>query len=422
MGFFNSTNRDAKKREKQQNIAKWNEHIRKCARKNRIAQIQHLDDYMRFSSFNHNIIMAKMICSEHENGEHLVRKTQIVFYEEDGTSFVPSFPIEQDEVKRVFFKIIPFFIKCDDDNSEWWLQREQWNHGSSYDCDDSYEGRVYVMDYLFGAKQDKHDSSIKTEDDVFVQKDEVKHLSKYALLFLALIIVNWRDSNFADIIGDYNLWKKKREFLLGYEDIVFSELERRGLSGTDTPEDDFNSENSNEQFTNYGKAGEKDVEYALKWLPKEYKIIERSDTEGIRLLNPSVSDESQEIDHIVVGSNGVFLIETKHLKGNISIDHNGNWTRLVKGETKGIRNPIQQIDRHHIIVKSILEGMVSDKDIHDIICLSYTDSTIDGIENSSVPVVRSDMIERFIVNCESQEQYREADIENILKEIDKYRI
>ena len=405
--------RETKREEKQDNIDKWNEHIRECVKKNRIAQIQHLDDYLQFPSFSlkNKIVMSKVVCNEYEMDGETKKSILINLYDKFGDRPKMTLPIDGLEMARVVFKIVPFFI-------EGWLGSINWNHGSNYDCDDTYNGKTY----FFADNKEDYDSSIKTEEDVFIRKDEIQYLPDRALLYLADVVNIWRDENLSEVVGDYDLWKKKREFLLEYEDIVFTELDKRGLCERDNSEDDFYTENSSNQFANYGEQGEKDVEYALKWLPKEYIKIERSVAEGIRLFDPVVSDESQEIDHIVIGPNGVFLIETKYVKGNISIDSQGNWTRFVDGEVKGIRNPIQQTDRHHMLVKSILDGIVSDEDIHDIICLAYADSTIDGVDNSSIPVIRSDMLARFIVNCKNRKEYSEADIERILERIEKHRI
>lgn len=52
MGLFDSKSREAKKREKQENIKKINDFLRKCVRTNRTAQIQHLDDYLSFPSID----------------------------------------------------------------------------------------------------------------------------------------------------------------------------------------------------------------------------------------------------------------------------------------------------------------------------------------------------------------------------------
>ena len=79
-----------------------------------------------------------------------------------------------------------------------------------------------------------------------------------------------------------------------------------------------------------GQTGEKEVDYALKWLDKSYitvpKILNKKlGIETIDLYNPEFTDESQEYDHIVIGKQGVFVIETKYYSGTLIIDSNGNW-------------------------------------------------------------------------------------------------
>lgn len=412
MGLFNLKSSEDKKREKQANIAKWNEHIKKCAQTNRIAQIKHLDDYLKFPSFDSDIVMAKMFCKEYEMNGEKKKSIRISFYDKNGELPQMSLPIDGLESARVFFKIIPFRIVAD--NPKWWLSYIEWNHGSDYDCDDSYEGKTY----LFADGQENHDTSIKTEDDVFVQKNEIQHLPNYALLYLANLIYNWKDNNYAEIVGDYISWKNKRDFLVSYEDLVFEEIYKRGIMS-------INEEcelDETDEFTNYGVKGEQDVEYTLKWLPNQYRRIQRTDDEGIRLQNTLVNEESQEIDHIVVAPNGVFLIETKYLKGNIIIDTNGNWSREVDGVLEGVRNPIQQIDRHYSIVSNILDGLMNKEDIHNIICLAYDTCTISGIENSPVAVVKSDLLTRHITGCKSKKIYTETEIDTIIDKIEQFRL
>ena len=67
----------------------------------------------------------------------------------------------------------------------------------------------------------------------------------------------------------------------------------------------------------WGKPGEKAVDYVLKWLPAGYHTITKDCTgkygKGMILLkNPAFSDEPQEFDHLVIGPQGIFNIETKY--------------------------------------------------------------------------------------------------------------
>lgn len=455
MGLFDSikTNREQKKREKAANIAKWNEYIGRCVQKNRIAQIQHIDEYLKFdSAVKFKVLFAKAHYWYVKEGDDTKKRKSITFYDSSSTNadFAKvsiDIPVDDNELARVLLKIIPLFV-IDDDNDFVNDIDEldiKWNHGSDYDCDDKYYGKRYV----FSFQQDSYDSSIETENDVFIKKSEIKYLSNDVLFYLCYIIAEWeKNNNLCNLIGDYKEWKKKRIFILSYKAVINDELYKRGkffkyfwsehrtvyqygeiceeLGNTsldrnkhfDTDCDESDFEEEKEQDTNYGEQGEQNVEYSLKWLPKEYQKIEKD--EGIYLRDTKVSDEKQEIDHIVVGPNGVFLIETKYFKGNITIDSYGNWSReLDDGKIEGMKNPIQQVDRHHMVVSSLLSGIVDEKDIHDIICLSYDTCRINGIENSTVPVVKSDLLNRHILETPSEKTYTTDDIDNIVSVIEK---
>lgn len=186
-----------------------------------------------------------------------------------------------------------------------------------------------------------------------------------------------------------------------------SSVQSGAITMTFNVQDDQNSSN-NEQVkrsidgNNWGKVGEDAVDYVLKWLPDMYCVIEK-DCVGkysdniILLENPSFSDETQEFDHLVIGPQGIFNIETKNYSGKLSIDKAGNWLRLKKGETEWIaeENPAQQVFRHRVLLQSIVGYQVP---VIDVICLSHPSILIAGQENSRVPVIKKDLLADFIVN------------------------
>lgn len=153
---------------------------------------------------------------------------------------------------------------------------------------------------------------------------------------------------------------------------------------------------------NWGRAGEEAVEYVLKWLPDKYCVIEKDcqgkyDNNKIILENDTFVDESQEFDHLVIGPQGIFNIETKNYAGKLLIDQGGNWFRLKKGETEWVaeENPAQQIFRHHVLLQSIVGDNVP---IIDVICMAHPNLMINGQGNSLIPVVKKDLLADFIVN------------------------
>lgn len=210
---------------------------------------------------------------------------------------------------------------------------------------------------------------------------------------------------------------------------IYRSKENQGCYSAEARKDDRNEDRKNggdnKEVKLWGDYGEKNVEYQIKWLGGGFLSIEKDctkdDKKCILLKNKSFIDETQEFDHIIVSEKGVYLIETKHYKGELEIQKNGNWIRIDEsGNRRGVANPIAQIDRHHAVISSILDGIVSDEDIHDIICISHESSIINGEENSPIPVVKVDLLGRFIrgIDDGKPSQYQ---IQSIVNEINKHK-
>lgn len=431
-GFFKSMKekREEKKEIREEQIKAWNEHVRKCAAQNRIKQIEHISEYLDLKTLEKfgPIIFAKLLIEilyyENDDGTCGDRKNIYVnFYNDKGKTLTvkkDKLPVESDELYRVLFKIIPFLVVYESDEREGdfgdfegtkrqCFKNIKWNCGSEYSCDSHgiYTEKVPV----FTTRTENEDSTIEEPGDVFVRKDEVEYLDNESLVYLLHIINYWKENNLAELAGEYRNWGKIKKMLSEIEPIVLQEKEKRGIT-----------ESVKKPVETYGEKGEENVEYALKWLPG-YKSLRESIEEKIYLLAEDITDEKQEIDHIVVGENGVFLIETKYLKGDIKIDRFNNWSRtLDDGKTEGLVNPVQQVERHHLVVSSILTDLIDPNDIHDIICLAHESCTIEGAENSIVPVMKTDMLNHYIKNKTSEVKYSEKDIENIIKELEFERI
>ena len=168
-----------------------------------------------------------------------------------------------------------------------------------------------------------------------------------------------------------------------------------------------------------GLIGENEVNYALKWLDKGYTKIARKDPEKpITLYNPDFIDEAQEYDHIIVGKQGVFNIETKNYSGKLIVDANGNWIRIKKdGTQEGERNPIQQLRRHEKLLRSIIG---SDVPIINIICMAHPKMIIEGVEHCSIPLVKSDLLVEFIETYKSDVSLSDDEISECIKNIENY--
>ena len=169
-----------------------------------------------------------------------------------------------------------------------------------------------------------------------------------------------------------------------------------------------------------GEKGENEVSYALKWLDN-YVIFDKFNNKGnaIKLENLQYIDETQEYDHILVGNNGIILIETKAYSGKIVIDASGNWTREKNGEIKGIKNPLQQVRRHEKLLKSIIPDGI---EVLSIICIAKDSAIIEGGANSVVPIVKCDQLVEYIERNHTESILSDQMVEECCKCIKEHQV
>lgn len=106
----------------------------------------------------------------------------------------------------------------------------------------------------------------------------------------------------------------------------------------------------------YGQPGEEKVSQLLAdSLPDQYVILN----------SPRIyyHGGTFDIDHIVIGPNGIFVIETKNMQGIISGGIMGNWvqerTRSSRFNTVKIGNPANQVNQYGKVVRSYLGSRYS---------------------------------------------------------------
>ena len=91
-----------------------------------------------------------------------------------------------------------------------------------------------------------------------------------------------------------------------------------------------------------GKRGEKAVAKELARLRRKDFIVLND------LLLPTVNDRTSQIDHVVVSTRGVFVIETKNHAGRISgAEQAQYWQQHLSSQSRGFYNPILQ-NRSHL--------------------------------------------------------------------------
>lgn len=161
-------------------------------------------------------------------------------------------------------------------------------------------------------------------------------------------------------------------------------LQKKGVNGVHPPRQHYLQ--NEEKIKQAGQEGEKKVACALKWLDRNrFKVFS-----NIKL---SDGGETQEFDCIVIGDKAVFNIEIKNYAGNLTIDQEGNWYRVVNGHKSGMENPIFQVKRHHKVLNNILESRIP---IVDLIVWANIESVIEGTQYSLAKVIKVDQLTYFI--------------------------
>lgn len=103
-----------------------------------------------------------------------------------------------------------------------------------------------------------------------------------------------------------------------------------------------------------GELGEYKIDIQLDQLPKEYKYLS-----DILIKNPKGKSGYSQIDHVVITTYGIFVIETKNYQGTVYGGKNRK-TWSVNGKFK-MMNPFIQNYGHIQAIKDIL-----DKKYHDL--------------------------------------------------------
>jgi hypothetical protein len=138
-----------------------------------------------------------------------------------------------------------------------------------------------------------------------------------------------------------------------------------------------------------GAAGEDRVEGVLSRLPESYSVFNQ-----IKLPCHSSSTGFLEADFVVVGPNGVFIVENKDYTGRVvGNEYDKDWTiyKIGRGGTaysKTARNPVKQVRGYVRILSDIFSERGIKGWITPMVSLSRDNST-DLINSGNVPVLQA---------------------------------
>jgi hypothetical protein len=141
-----------------------------------------------------------------------------------------------------------------------------------------------------------------------------------------------------------------------------------------------------------------------------------------------VSDGYGNIDHVVLGPNGVFVIETKNYGGNI-ICYGDEWSRQYTSKKPGsfsrfihfeLGSPSKQAKRNSMRIKRVIESSKTFKSrriwVEGIVVFANQNADL-NINNPTLPILKIGELPSFIVTRKSSIQFTLQEIELMGKEI-----
>lgn len=137
-----------------------------------------------------------------------------------------------------------------------------------------------------------------------------------------------------------------------------------------------------------GKRGEKMVAKQLAFLKKKDFIVIND------LMLPSANGRTSQIDHVVVSTKGIFIIETKNHAGRISGSENAQyWQQHLSNRSQGFYNPILQNRSHLRAIRKLMPRL--DAELFSSIVV-FTEAWRLDIKADDIIVERSLLPDRHI--------------------------
>jgi hypothetical protein len=160
-----------------------------------------------------------------------------------------------------------------------------------------------------------------------------------------------------------------------------------------------------------GWCGEFKVNF-LAWL-----LLNKNKYHRINNVTLPSENGTTQIDHIIVSAYGVFVVETKNMKGWIfgSADQN-TWTHIIFKYKNKFQNPLRQNYKHVKTLQSILD--LEDNQVHSVVVFvgdsEFKTSMPDNVTHGV----------RYIKHIKSKKEkvLSEADVSEILNKIEKTRL
>jgi membrane protein DedA with SNARE-associated domain len=154
--------------------------------------------------------------------------------------------------------------------------------------------------------------------------------------------------------------------------------------------------------SNAGFEGEKRTAHQLKFLGREYLVL--------NARHVRAKKSTQEFDHIVIGPNGVFHIETKYWAGSVRFTKAG----MERSRNGTSEDPTNQLYRHEYVLKELLRPLTFKAPMTGVICFAHPDCQIEG-SSPAFHVLKLDQLLHWIKTYRSSVKLNQKQIQDIKK-------
>ncbi len=165
-----------------------------------------------------------------------------------------------------------------------------------------------------------------------------------------------------------------------------------------------------------GVRGEEETLQILKKLPKEYTII----------TNPIIYNRGAiiELDFVVVGKSGVFIVETKNYRGIISgKTSKSSWKQIKHGKNdkvyeKEVNNPVKQAYRQGRRMLEMFKDFDITADVYPIVYFVDSRSELKILDDAETGVQVFNKEKRlldYIVNTEGKHTVNSSELTKIIR-------
>jgi len=130
-----------------------------------------------------------------------------------------------------------------------------------------------------------------------------------------------------------------------------------------------------------GYEGETKVKKILEKLPDDYTVL--TDT-TIRLGN-----QKSQIDNIIIGPNGIFVLEVKNLQGFIKVLEGKMWKQAKKLGLiykREFYSPVKQVKTHSYRLSQFLKSMGYNIWVNGAVLFSHPDAKVNKEEWENIPI------------------------------------